>query len=109
MTPLALLTFVLTWLVAGVGLVSKTAGSTGSAALPLRFPPFLGSAIVPLESMPAGVRWFAECQPFAPIIETLRGQFTRTPVGATGLVAVAWWAALALVGYGWARARSPRT
>ena len=34
--------------------------------------PFLGSGFVPTDSMPAGLRWFAEYQPFTPIIETLR-------------------------------------
>ncbi|GAA2379217.1 ABC transporter permease [Nonomuraea africana] len=105
---LALLTFGLTWMAAALGLVTKTAESASNAALPLQFLPFLGSAIVPPESMPAGVRWFAEYQPFTPIIETLRGLLMGTPVGTTGLVAVAWCLGLALIGYVWARARFNR-
>ena len=31
--------------------------------------------------MPAGLRWFAEYQPFTPIIETLRGLLLGTPIG----------------------------
>ena len=41
--------------------------------LPLILLPFLSSGFVPVESMPAGLRWFAEWQPFTPFIETLRG------------------------------------
>ena len=68
------------------------------------FLPFLGSAIVPTESMPDGMRQFAENQPFTPIIETLRGLLMGTPVGHhDAVIAVAWCVALALVGYLWAR------
>ncbi|MFI6322583.1 ABC transporter permease [Nonomuraea sp. NPDC050556] len=105
---LALLTFALTWVAAAFGLVCKTPESASNAALPLQFLPFLGSAIVTPESMPAGIRWFAEYQPFTPIIETLRGLLMGTPVGTTGLVAVGWCLALALGGYLWARTRFNR-
>jgi ABC-2 type transport system permease protein len=35
--------------------------------------PFIGSAFVPTDSMPAWLRWFAQYQPFTPMIETRRG------------------------------------
>jgi ABC-2 type transport system permease protein len=54
--------------------------------------------------MPAGVAWFAEHQPFTPIIETLRGLLTGTPIGNNAVVALAWCVALTLAGYLWARA-----
>jgi ABC-2 type transport system permease protein len=53
--------------------------------------------------MPAGVRWFAENQPFTPIIETLRGLLTGTPIGNDAFLAVAWCVGIATVGYLWAR------
>ena len=40
-----------------------------------------------------------EYQPFTPIMETLRGSLMGTPIGATGVVAVAWCAGIGLVGY----------
>ncbi len=55
--------------------------------------------------MAPGLRWFAEYQPFTPMIETLRGLLTGTPAGHSALVAVAWCAGLALAGYAAARAR----
>ncbi|WP_324276295.1 hypothetical protein [Blastococcus brunescens] len=53
-----------------------------------------------MESMPAGLRWFAEHQPVTPIIETVRGLLlTGTAIGSSGLVATAWCAGIALVGH----------
>ncbi len=45
------------------------------------------------------MRWFAEYQPFTPIIETLRGLLTTSPDGADAVAAAAWCAGLAVVGY----------
>ena len=53
--------------------------------------------------MPAGLRWFAEYQPFTPIIETLRGLLMGEPIGNDGWIALAWSAAIALGGYLWSR------
>jgi ABC-2 type transport system permease protein len=101
---LVLVTFALTWLSAAFGLVTKNVETASNAPLPLQFLPFLGSAIVPADSMPDGMRWFAEHQPFTPIIETLRGLLMGTEIGDSAVLAVGWCLALALVGYVWARA-----
>lgn len=106
---LALLTLALTWLSAGIGLVAKNAESASNLPMPLQFLPFIGSAIVPPESMPDGLRWFAEYQPFTPIIETLRGLLLGTPIGGSALAALAWCVGLTLVGYVWARRVFNRT
>ncbi|MGN9775571.1 ABC transporter permease [Micromonospora sp. H33] len=58
---------------------------------------------MPTDSMPAGLRQFAEHQPFTPIIDTLRGLLTDGPVGTDAAVATAWCAGIALVGYLWAK------
>ena len=65
--------------------------------------PFLSSGFVPTDSMPDGLRWFAENQPFTPIIETLRGLLLGTPIGDSGIVAVGWCVVISIVGYLWAR------
>jgi ABC-2 type transport system permease protein len=101
---LALVTFALTWLSTAFGLVTKSVETASNAPLPLQFLPFLGSAIVPTDTMPAGMRQFAENQPFTPIIETLRGLLMGTPSGHTAAIAVSWCVGLALAGYLWARA-----
>jgi ABC-2 type transport system permease protein len=106
---LVLVTFALTWLSAAFGLVTKNVETASNAPLPLQFLPFLGSAIVPTDSMPDGMRAFAENQPFTPIIETLRGLLMGTTIGDSAVLAVSWCAVIALVGYVWARARSSET
>ena len=98
---LVLVTFALTWLSAAFGLVTSSPEAASNAPLPFQFLPFLGSAIVPTDSMPAGMRVFAENQPFTPIIETLRGLLLGTPIGNSGLLAVGWCVAIALGGYLW--------
>ncbi|MEV6400171.1 ABC transporter permease [Streptomyces sp. NPDC051907] len=101
---LAALTLALTWLGAAFGLVAKTPETASNMPMPLQFLPFLGSAIVPPESMPTGLRLFAEYQPFTPVIETLRGLLTGCEIGASALIAAAWCLGLAAAGYLWARA-----
>ena len=82
------------------------AGSPETASnlpLPLTFLPFLGSGFVPTGSMPAGLREFAEYQPFTSVIDTVRVLLMGGPLGETAVIAVAWCAAIAAAGYGWAR------
>ena len=100
---LALLTFAMIWLAVALGMVSKSVETASNLPMPLLLLPFLGSGFVPTDSMPTGMRWFAEYQPFTPIMETLRGLLMGTPIGNSGIVAVAWCAAIALGGYLWAK------
>jgi ABC-2 type transport system permease protein len=100
---LAAVSFALTWFSVALGLVAKTVESASNLPLPLVFLPFLGSGFVPTETLPAGIRWFAEYQPFTPIIETLRGLLTGTEIGSSGIQALAWCAAISLASYLWAR------
>ena len=100
---LGMLTFALTWLTVALGMTSKTVEAASNLPMPLVFLPFLGSGFVPTDSMPAGLRWFAEYQPFTPVIETLRGLLMGTPIGNSGVIAVAWCAGIALAGYLWAK------
>ena len=71
--------------------------------MPLILLPFLGSGFVPTDSMPTAVRWFAEYQPFTPIMETLRGLLLGTGIGNNAWLAVAWCVAITVVGYLWAK------
>jgi ABC-2 type transport system permease protein len=105
---LVLASFALSWLSVAMGLAAKTVESASNLPMPLILLPFLGSGFVPTESMPTGLRWFAEYQPFTPIIDTLRGLLTGAAIGSSALLAIAWCAVLALVGYLWGRARYAR-
>ncbi|MFC9552348.1 ABC transporter permease [Rhodococcus sp. NPDC056960] len=100
---LALFTFALTWLSVAFGLVSKSVETASNLPMVLILLPFLGSGFVPTDSMPAGLRWFAEYQPFSPVIETIRGLLLGTPIGNSAALAVGWSAGIALVGYLWAK------
>ena len=100
---LALITLALTWLSVALGLVTKTVEAASNLPMPLVFLPFLGSGFVPTDSMPVGLRWFAEYQPFTPVIETVRGLLLGTPIGNSAIIAIAWCAGITLVGYLWAK------
>jgi len=99
---IVLVSFATSWLTVALGLAAKTPESAGMATVPLILLPFLSSAIVPVAKMGAGVRQFAEYQPFTPIIETLRGLLTGAPSAGDAIAALAWCAGIALVGYLWA-------
>src|SRR2546429_3752345 len=101
---MALFTFALTWMAVVFGLVGKTPAGANSLSLIFQLLSFTSSALVRPDSMSGGVRWFAEYQPFTPIIDTLRGLLLGTPIGNSAVFAVAWCVVLALVGYLWARA-----
>lgn len=63
--------------------------------------PFLCGGFVLISTLPAGLRQFAEYQPFTPVIQTIRGLLTGGPVGAHAIAAVAWSAGIALACYLW--------
>jgi ABC-2 type transport system permease protein len=100
---LALVTFALIWLSVALGLVSKSVETASNLPMPLFLLPFLGSGFVPTDTMPAAMRWFAEYQPFTPIMETVRGLLLGTAIGNSAILAVAWSVAIALGGYLWAK------
>jgi ABC-2 type transport system permease protein len=100
---LAMVAFALTWLSVAFGLVAKTVEAASNLPQPLVFLPFLGSGFVPTDSMPVGLRWFAEYQPFTPVIETVRGLLLGSAIGSSAVIAVAWCAGITLVGYLWAK------
>lgn len=95
----AAFSFAIAWLSVAIGLASKTVAGANSSTLPITFVlPFLSSAFVPAASMPAGVRWFTENQPFTPLVESLRALLIGSPVGDSVYVALAWCAAIAIAG-----------
>jgi ABC-2 type transport system permease protein len=100
---LLVVTFALVWLSVALGQVSKSVETASNLPMPLILLPFLGSGFVPTDSMPAGLRWFAEYQPFTPIIETLRGLLMDKPLGNNAWIALVWCALIALGGYLWSK------
>ena len=76
---LALFALALIWLATALGLAAKSVETASNTPMFLTLLPFLGSGFVPTATMPAGLRQFAEYQPFTPVTETLRGLLTGTP------------------------------
>ena len=76
---IALLALALTWLAVAIGLLARNPQGTSAFMLVVQLLPFLSSAFVPTGSMSAAVRWFAQYEPFTPIIDTLRGLLLGTP------------------------------
>ena len=84
-----------------MGMQAKSVETASNLPLILMLLPMLGSGFVPTESMPGALKWFAEYQPFTPLIEAVRGLLLGTPLGWSPVAAIAWCIVLAIVGYVW--------
>lgn len=102
---LALLTLALTWFTVALGLAARTVESASNTPMFLLLLPFLSSGFVPTDSMPTGLRWFAEYQPFTPVIDTLRGLLAggAPSLGTSAAFAVGWCVVITAASYLWAR------
>jgi ABC-2 type transport system permease protein len=109
---LVLFASALVWLATALGLAAKSVETASNTPMFLTLLPFLGSGFVPTATMPAGLRQFAEYQPFTPVTETVRGLLTGTPIGTHAVAAVGWSVGLGLLSYLWAlrlyKRRRPR-
>lgn len=99
---LTLFTLALTWVAVIAGLSAKSMDGAIAFSFPLIFLPFISSAFVPTESMPAVVRAFAENQPVTAIVNAIRALLSGQPVGADLWIALAWCLGILLVAYGFA-------
>ena len=100
---LVLAAIAVSWLSVGLGLQANSVETASNTPMFLMLLPFMGSGFVPTASMPGPLQWFADHQPFTPIIETLRGLLLGTPIGDNGWIAVAWCVAISVAGFLWAR------
>jgi len=96
---LTLFTLALTWLAVVAGLSAKTVDGASAFSYPLIFLPFISSAFVPTDSMPAPVAWFAEHQPVTAIMNSTRALLSDEPVGAEIWVALAWLVGILVAAY----------
>jgi ABC-2 type transport system permease protein len=96
---LTMLALALTWLTVAFGLAAKSVESASNLPMVLVLLPFLGSGFVPTESMPAGLRFFAEHQPFTVVIDALRGLLDGAAAARDVVAALAWCAGLAVLGW----------
>jgi ABC-2 type transport system permease protein len=89
----------LSWVSVVVGLVANSVETAGAFSFFILFLPYVSSAFVPPNTMPAVLHGFAENQPVTPMIETIRGLLMGTPVGGHAWTAVAWFAAIAVLSF----------
>ncbi len=98
LVPLLLLGYAFSWVFALVGLYSsapETANAIGFTAI---FPlTFASSMFVPAQSMPDGLRQFAEANPFTTITDALRSLWLDTPANTDIWMAFVWVAVLIAV------------
>jgi ABC-2 type transport system permease protein len=100
---MVLLTVALGWFSVALGLKAKSVETASNTPLVFTLLPFFGSGFVPTDSMPGWLQWFADYQPFTPVIETVRGLLLGTGIGDRWLLAVGWCLVIALIGYTWSR------
>ncbi|MEU4194910.1 ABC transporter permease [Kribbella sp. NPDC026611] len=84
----------MSWLAAGLGVIARSVESASTLSFFMLFIPYLSSAFVRPESMPAWLRPVSEHQPITPVTETVRSFLIGTPIGNYGWVALAWCCAL---------------
>lgn len=95
---LLLFTFAMSWIAAIMGLLAKSVEAVQWMGFLLVFPlTFASAAFVPTETMPAGLRFFAENQPVTHVIEAIRALMVGTPIGMHGIMATIWCLAIILV------------
>lgn len=95
------ISFCLCWLGLAFGLAAKSVGSASNGPFPLIMLPLVSSGIVLPSTMPVGVRYFAEYQPFSPMVDTLRGLLFGTHIGDSALIGLAWATGFGILGLAW--------
>jgi ABC transporter DrrB family efflux protein len=86
-----LLGYAFSWVFALVGLFSSTPETANSIGFTLIFPlTFASSVFVPANSMPDGLRQFAEANPFTTISDAVRSLWIGTPAHTDVWMAFVW-------------------
>jgi ABC-2 type transport system permease protein len=108
---LAAFTIALTWFAVAIGLWAKTPETASNIPMFLILLPFLSSGFVPTDSLPSVLGWFAEYEPFTPVIESVRGFLLGAPVATDVALALGWSLVITVASFLWARrlyARRPQ-
>jgi ABC transporter DrrB family efflux protein len=95
---LLFLGYAFSWIFALVGLYSSTPETANSIGFTAIFPlTFASSIFVPAETMPDGLRQFAEANPFTTIADAVRSLWIGTPANSDVWMAFLWCAVLTVV------------
>ncbi|HEY0517418.1 MAG TPA: ABC transporter permease [Solirubrobacteraceae bacterium] len=88
---LLLFGYALSWVLAFIGLLAKSSETVNSFGFITIFPlTFISSAFVPVNSMPDGLRQFAEGNPFTIIVDAMRHLWLGAPSHDDVLWAIVW-------------------
>jgi ABC transporter DrrB family efflux protein len=88
---LLLMGYAFSWVFALIGLLSATPETANSYGFMLIFPlTFASSVFVPAESMPDGLRQFAEANPFTTWADAVRSLWIDTPANSDVWMAFVW-------------------
>ena len=83
--------YAFSWVFAWLGLMVSSPESANSVGFIAVFPlTFISSAFVPVESMPAGLQWFAEINPFTYVVDAMRALWLGAPAGDSIIGAIVW-------------------
>ncbi|WP_205698011.1 ABC transporter permease [Conexibacter sp. SYSU D00693] len=94
---LLLFGYAFSWVFAYIGLVVNTPEAANSFGFMAIFPlTFISSAFVPVDSMPAGLEWFAEINPFTVVVDAMRTLWVGADGGSV-LGAIAWSVAITAI------------
>jgi ABC transporter DrrB family efflux protein len=95
---LLLFGYAFSWFLAFLGLLVSSPESVNSVGFIAVFPlTFISSAFVPVDSMPEGLRQFAEVNPFTIIVDSIRHLWLGAPEPNSVWEAVAWSLAIVAV------------
>jgi ABC-2 type transport system permease protein len=95
---LLLMGYAFSWIFALVGLFSSTPETANSIGFTLIFPlTFASSMFVPAETMPDGLRQFAQANPFTTFADALRSLWLDTPANSDVWMSFVWIAVLLAV------------
>ncbi len=87
---LLLFALAMTWLAIIFGLIAKSFETAGVYSYILMGLIFTSSGFAPTETMPAGLRYFAEYQPMTPVIESIRTLLSSGKIDNNTWLAMAW-------------------
>jgi len=88
---LLLFGYAFSWVFALLGLLVSSPEAANSVGFIAVFPlTFISSAFVPVDSMPAGLQWFAEINPFTVMVDAMRALWLGAPAGNSVWGAVVW-------------------
>jgi ABC-2 type transport system permease protein len=97
----ALYILAITYLFAAIGLAASSPAAANGYGFILLFLPYISSAFVPVDTLPAWLQWVAENQPITPIIETIRGLLLGTELTTEPALALGWCALILVVAIIW--------